>query len=61
MDATDAAPGAEFIEFEPIRVVASVLLRSIRPLAALGAGEVNDDAVALAFCHDWLLMKLAAA
>ena len=37
-----AAAGAELAQLQPLRVVAAVLRRRVRPLLALGAGERDD-------------------
>ena len=46
----DAAARAELVEFQPRRVVALVLRAGIVAVLALGAGQVNDDAVG-SLCH----------
>jgi len=45
------ATRAELAQFEPVGIVTPVLLAGVRAFAALGAREVDDDAIAFAFCH----------
>src|SRR5687768_16286975 len=51
VSAMDAATRTELFQLHPIRIVAPVFLRCVRPLPALRACQVDDDAVALCLGH----------
>ena len=50
VDAVDAAARAELVELQPRRVVALVLRAGVVAILALGAGQVDYDAVGF-LCH----------
>jgi hypothetical protein len=55
-----ATSGAKLLQFEPLRVVAAVLIGVISPLATLDASQVDERSVFCSACHI-LFSKQAAA